>query len=99
MRAEGEGSVVIGLNGVVTGRVDRSEAKEDGTFVVSNRGTVEIERENTDVLISGTPTSAEEVVSAHADRIEIGDMTAHGGGIAIGTNQGSIKIVRKQKNA
>ncbi len=98
MRAEGEGSVVIGMNGVVAGRVDKSEAKDDGTFVVSNRGDVEIERENTAVLISGTTTSNNSGVSSPANSIHVGDMAASGGGLAIGTNQGSIKIVRKKKS-
>ena len=104
MKAVGEG-IVIGVNGIVEGHsmhVDKAETQDDGMLLVANRGDFEIEREgdvsDTQILISGSTTPNTNDSASLSDHIQVGEMTASGG-IAMGTNNGTIKIVRKNKNA
>lgn len=95
MRADGEGSLVIGMNGISPVDVAHVGATDMGMALVSNQQDIEIEGEKAEILISGVTASPHTKPLTSA--VHIGEMTATDGGISMGTNTGTIKIVRKKK--
>lgn len=94
-QAEGEGSLIIGMNGTAPVHVGQSTATDMGMSVVSNQHDIEIDGEKTDILISGRALSSVPGIPFHTDT-DIVEMKATNGGIAMGVNAGTIKIVRKK---
>ena len=96
MKADGEGSLVIGMNGVALSNVEHVSATDMGISLVSNQAVINLEGETADICISSESTLSHK--STDVSHVEVGEMTASDGGIAIGTNTGTITIKRKKKN-
>ena len=96
MKADGEGSLVIAMNGVALSNVEHVSATDMGISLVSNQAVINLEGETADICISSESTLSHK--STDVSHVEVGEMTASDGGIAIGTNTGTITIKRKKKN-
>lgn len=95
MKADGEGSLAIGINGNSNLTVNQIVGENEGMAIACNQQDIIIDGEKSHIVISAASTSSH--VFSNNTTSKIGDLTAKNGGTVIGQNNGTITITRKKK--